>query len=49
MARQKALIDGWAAYIKSAPSDKDAFREGWIKARSAALKAGGMSVVFDSW
>ncbi|MFZ5782823.1 MAG: TAXI family TRAP transporter solute-binding subunit [Pseudomonadota bacterium] len=49
LARQKALIDGWAAYVKDAPSDKAAFKEGWVKARAAALKAANMPVVFDTW
>ncbi len=49
LARQKALIGAWAAFVKSAPPDKDAFREGWVKARTAALNAGGMAVVFDTW
>jgi len=49
LARQKALIDAWAAYVKDAPSDKAAFKEGWVKARAAALKAANMPVVFDTW
>jgi hypothetical protein len=49
LARQKVLIDSWAAFIKGAPSDRDAFQAGWIKARGAALKTAGMAVVFDSW
>jgi uncharacterized protein len=49
MARQTTLIDAWATYVKSAPSDKAQFKEGWIKARAAALKAKSMAVVFDTW
>lgn len=49
LARQKALIDAWAAYVKDVPSDKAAFKEGWVKARAAALKAANMPVVFDTW
>ncbi|WP_162915058.1 TAXI family TRAP transporter solute-binding subunit [Desertibaculum subflavum] len=49
LARQKALIDAWAAYVKSAPSDKEAFKQGWVKARAEALKAKSQSVVFDTW
>ncbi|MBX3499441.1 MAG: TAXI family TRAP transporter solute-binding subunit [Alphaproteobacteria bacterium] len=49
LARQKALIDAWAAYTKGAPSDKEAFKAGWIKARAEALKSKSMVVVFDTW
>ena len=49
MARQTTLIDAWAAYVKNAPSDKEAFKAGWIKARADALKAKNMAVVFDTW
>jgi TRAP transporter TAXI family solute receptor len=49
LARQKALIDAWAAYAKAAPGDKEQFKQGWIKARADALKAKNMPVVFDTW
>jgi TRAP transporter TAXI family solute receptor len=49
LARQAALIDAWAAYVKGAPGDKAQFKDGWIKARAAALKAKNMAVVFDTW
>lgn len=49
LARQKVLIDSWAGFNKSAPSDRDAFQAGWIKARGAALKTAGLPVVFDTW
>ncbi len=49
LARQKAMIDAWAAYVKGAPSDKAQFKQGWIKARADALKAKNMPVVFDTW
>jgi uncharacterized protein len=49
MARQKTLITAWAAMGKSAPSDREAFKVAWIKARADALKAAGMPVVFDTW
>ena len=49
LARQKALIDAWAVYVKNSPGDKAAFKDGWIKARADALKAKNMPVVFDTW
>lgn len=45
IARQKVLIDTWAAFTKDAPSDEDAFVEGWGKARVAALEAAGLDPV----
>lgn len=45
VARQKVLLDTWAAYTKDAPSDEAAFVEGWGKARVAALEAAGMDPV----
>ncbi|MDP2334413.1 MAG: TAXI family TRAP transporter solute-binding subunit [Reyranella sp.] len=49
LARQKVLMDAWAAYVKAAPADKEQFKQGWIKARADALKAKNMLVVFDTW
>ncbi|MGE0660683.1 MAG: TAXI family TRAP transporter solute-binding subunit [Reyranellaceae bacterium] len=49
MLRQKTLMDAWAAYIKNAPSDKEAFKSGWEKARGEALKAKNLAVVFETW
>lgn len=45
VARQKVLIDAWTAYTKDAPSDEDAFVEGWGEARVAALEAAGFDPV----
>ncbi|SDG28525.1 TAXI family TRAP transporter solute-binding subunit [Thalassobaculum litoreum] len=45
VARQKVLIDAWTSYSKDAPSDEDAFVEGWAKARVAALEAAGFDPV----
>ena len=48
LARQKALGDAWAAFVKaSPPDDKEAFRKGWMLARKAALEAAKMDVVFE--
>jgi uncharacterized protein len=49
MDRQKVLVDAWTAYVKSASSDKEQFKAGWIKARADALQAKNMAVVFDTW
>lgn len=49
LLRQKTLQDAWAAFVKGAPSDKEAFKAGWMKARADALKAKGMPVVFETW
>lgn len=45
--RQQILQDAWAQYTgNNPPSDEDAFIEGWMEARSAALEAEGMNPVF---
>jgi len=49
LERQKVLMASWAQYVKGAPSDKEGFKAGWIKARGDALKAANMKVVFDTW
>jgi hypothetical protein len=49
LERQTVLIAAWGTYVKSAPGDKEQFKAGWIKARSDALKAKSMAVVFDTW
>jgi len=49
MDRQKTLIAAWNDYVKKAPSDKEEFKKGWEKARSAALKAKNMQVIFEEW
>ncbi|MGE3247763.1 MAG: C4-dicarboxylate ABC transporter, partial [Beijerinckiaceae bacterium] len=42
LKRQKVLADAWAAFSKSTKDSGAAFREGWAKARIAALKAAGL-------
>lgn len=49
LQRQDVLMKAWAAYAPGAPSDKQQFQEGWIKARAAALEAAGLPVIFESW
>ena len=45
VARQKVLIDAWAAFTKNAPSDEEAFVTAWAEARIAALEAAGLNPV----
>lgn len=45
VARQKILMDAWAAFTAGAPSDKDAFVAAWGEARVAALEAAGLDPV----
>jgi uncharacterized protein len=47
--RQQVLGDAWKAYKAKAPSDDDAFKQGWIKARADALTKAGMDVVHTTW
>lgn len=49
LARQHVLQDAWATFIADPPEDDDAFAAGWMKARADALRAGGQSMVFESW
>ena len=49
LARQKVLQDAWKAFVGNAPSDAKQFKDGWAKARGAALTAAKMDVVFPSW
>ena len=46
--RQAVLSAAWNAYLKTNPTDdKDQFRDGWMKARAAALRSTGMDVIFE--
>jgi TRAP transporter TAXI family solute receptor len=48
LARQKVLVDAWAAFAKaSPPDDPEAFRKAWLAARKDALGKAGMDVIFD--
>ncbi len=42
LKREKVLQETWANYLKSAPSDKEAFSKGWKEAREAALAKAGL-------
>lgn len=45
--RQRLLLDAWKAYVESAPSEEEAFIEGWMDTRTDALEDAGMDPVFD--
>ncbi|GMG82103.1 TAXI family TRAP transporter solute-binding subunit [Paralimibaculum aggregatum] len=48
IARQEVLLSAWAEYSEAAADRSgEAFREGWLEARKAALTAAGLPVVFD--
>lgn len=48
LARQKALGEGWAAFLKTnPPEDATAFRKAWMAARKAALEKAKMDVIFE--
>lgn len=49
LARQRVLTDAWTAFVKSAPSDAEAFKAAWAAARAQALRAAGLNVVLESW
>jgi hypothetical protein len=46
--RQEILAAAWNAYLKSSPpNNAEAFRNGWMGARFAALKAANLDVIFE--
>lgn len=47
--RQGVLKAAWDGYVANAPDDDEAFKMGWMKARSTALEAAGMDVIFYEW
>jgi hypothetical protein len=48
LKRQQILASAWSAHLKSnPPGDAAAFRKGWMSARGAALKKGGMDAIFE--
>ncbi len=47
LKRQATLAAAWEGFLKSAPDDKEAFRKGWLAARSSALKKAGFDVIFE--
>ena len=48
LKRQATLAGAWSAYLKSNPADDAAaFRKGWMSARNAALRKGGMDTIFE--
>ncbi|NWN90670.1 TAXI family TRAP transporter solute-binding subunit [Marinobacter adhaerens] len=45
--RQNTLLDAWAEFTSGdTPDSEDAFRDAWMKARAAALKAEGLDPIF---
>lgn len=48
IARQKALAEAWAGFMKAnPPEDKDAFRKAWMPVRNAALKKAGHDPIIE--
>jgi TRAP transporter TAXI family solute receptor len=45
--RQEVLAQAWDDYTADAPSDEEAFQEGWMEARAAALEEAGFDPVFE--
>ena len=49
LERQRVLKEAWDAFNADAPSDAEAYKNGWAAARSAALTAAGFPVLFETW
>lgn len=48
LARQKVILDTWAAFFPSAPKgDEKKFEEGWLTARAEALTNAGMVAIVE--
>jgi TRAP transporter TAXI family solute receptor len=47
LKRQEVLAAAWGAFSKTAPSDDEALRKGWMTARAAALKKAGLDTIFE--
>ena len=44
--RQQVLQDAWQAYSANAPDDDDAFLQGWLEARRAALQGADLNPIY---
>ena len=49
LARQRVLRSAWQEYISATSSRGVQFREGWMRARAAALETAGLPVLFRTW
>lgn len=49
LKRQEILMAAWEAYIDDAPTDRDAFEEGWMEARYQALREHDLVPIAESW
>lgn len=49
LKRQEVLMAAWEDYIDDAPTDRDAFQEGWMDARYQALREHDLVPIAESW
>ncbi|QIT54593.1 TAXI family TRAP transporter solute-binding subunit [Aquisalimonas sp. 2447] len=49
LKRQEVLMAAWERYIEDAPTDRDAFQEGWMTARFEALQEHDLVPIAESW
>lgn len=49
LKRQEVLMAAWEDYIDDAPTDRDAFQEGWMDARYQALQEHDLVPIAESW
>ncbi len=49
LARQQVLADAWQQYVSDAPENGDAFMQGWMRARHAALQEADMIPIAEQW
>ncbi|MFV8835257.1 TAXI family TRAP transporter solute-binding subunit [Aquisalimonas sp.] len=49
LRRQEVLMETWERYIEDAPTDPEAFQEGWMSARYDALQEHDLVPIAESW
>ncbi|SEO70498.1 TAXI family TRAP transporter solute-binding subunit [Aquisalimonas asiatica] len=49
LKRQDVLQEAWDRYVEDAPTDPEAFQEGWMSARYDALREHDLVTIADSW
>lgn len=49
LKRQDVLREAWDTYVEDAPTDPEAFQEGWMSVRYEALRANDLVTIADSW
>ncbi len=49
LRRQEVLMEAWEQYTAGAPTDEQAFREGWMEHRAKVLRENDMVLIAERW